>query len=178
MKLHVSGLRGPYRPSTVNDVARPTPLPLFPPPTSALSPLDIVDQLEKEFGLNCYPVTWPIGSGDRFQGVYHRPTQEVHLFAKSGSEGRNKGARSTVYRYDDPELASLIEAEEYAQLLEDMELLEVMGDLDMDKVRRGRRRAKRESLVQVGSDVSCLGSLSRARYSRAPPLPFRSAAAS
>ena len=31
----------------------------------ALEPLDIMDQLEAEFGLKSYPVNWPIGSGDR-----------------------------------------------------------------------------------------------------------------
>lgn len=32
----------------------------------ALEPLEIIDQLEKEFGLKSYPVNWPIGSGDRY----------------------------------------------------------------------------------------------------------------
>ena len=31
----------------------------------ALEPLEIMDQLEREFGLRSYPVNWPIGSGDR-----------------------------------------------------------------------------------------------------------------
>jgi peptide subunit release factor RF-3 len=41
----------------------------------ALEPLEILDQIEKEFNLPCYPVNWPIGSGDRFTGIYHRPTK-------------------------------------------------------------------------------------------------------
>lgn len=31
----------------------------------ALEPLDLIDQLEKEFDLETYPVNWPVGSGDR-----------------------------------------------------------------------------------------------------------------
>ena len=41
----------------------------------SLEPLEILDQIEKEFNLPCYPVNWPIGSGDRFTGIYHRPTK-------------------------------------------------------------------------------------------------------
>jgi len=43
----------------------------------SLEPLEILDQIEKEFNLPCYPVNWPIGSGDRFTGIYHRPTKCV-----------------------------------------------------------------------------------------------------
>jgi hypothetical protein len=33
---------------------------------------------------SCVPFCRPIGSGDRFCGVYHRPTQEVVLFERKG----------------------------------------------------------------------------------------------
>lgn len=36
----------------------------------ALEPLEIIDQLEKEFGLKSYPVNWPIGSGDRYSTAF------------------------------------------------------------------------------------------------------------
>jgi hypothetical protein len=29
-----------------------------------MNPFDIMEQLEKEFGLSSFPVTWPIGSGE------------------------------------------------------------------------------------------------------------------
>jgi peptide chain release factor 3 len=31
----------------------------------AKEPLELLDEIEKEFGLETYPVNWPIGSGDR-----------------------------------------------------------------------------------------------------------------
>ena len=43
----------------------------------ALSPFDIIDQLEREFGLECCPMNWPIGDGDSFQGVYDRASKMV-----------------------------------------------------------------------------------------------------
>lgn len=30
-----------------------------------MNPFDIMEQLEKEFGLSSFPVTWPIGSGEQ-----------------------------------------------------------------------------------------------------------------
>lgn len=33
----------------------------------ALAPYEIMDQIEAEFGLQTYPVLWPIGDGDRFK---------------------------------------------------------------------------------------------------------------
>jgi peptide subunit release factor RF-3 len=43
----------------------------------ALNGFEIIEQLEKEFQLPAYPVNWPIGSGDRFCGVFHRPTNKA-----------------------------------------------------------------------------------------------------
>ena len=32
----------------------------------ALSPYEIMDQIEEEFGLETYPILWPIGDGERW----------------------------------------------------------------------------------------------------------------
>lgn len=53
-------------PQVVNKMDRP-----------ALNGFEIIEQIEKEFGLASFPVTWPIGSGDRFCGLYHRPSKQV-----------------------------------------------------------------------------------------------------
>lgn len=33
----------------------------------ALNPFELVDQIEREFGMKMAPVLWPIGDGERFQ---------------------------------------------------------------------------------------------------------------
>ncbi|WIA15117.1 hypothetical protein OEZ85_001807 [Tetradesmus obliquus] len=91
----------------------------------ALNGFEIIEQLEKEFGLQSYPVTWPIGSGDRFCGVYHRPSNKVLLYAKAG---RGKAAASEQYELGDPALAGIIEADLLEQLMEEVELLQILGD--------------------------------------------------
>jgi len=106
----------------------------------SLEPLEILDQIEKEFNLPCYPVNWPIGSGDRFTGIYHRPTKMVHLFSKTGAVGRSKGAaKADVLPWGDAQLEQLIEKDLFDALAEEIELLEALGtELDLDEVRAGK----------------------------------------
>ena len=34
-------------------------------------PIDLLDEIESVLGIQCAPMTWPIGMGKRFRGVYH-----------------------------------------------------------------------------------------------------------
>jgi peptide chain release factor 3 len=97
--------------------------------------LELLDEIEQELGLACWPVNWPIGSGDRFRGVIDRRSQEVILFerAERGRQSAEKRLAST-----DPELAKLVEPELLAQALEELELLDGAGaDLDLELVHAG-----------------------------------------
>ena len=44
-------------------------------------PIELLDEIERVLGLQCAPVTWPIGSGRRFKGVYHLLDDRVHFFS-------------------------------------------------------------------------------------------------
>ncbi|NJR68417.1 MAG: peptide chain release factor 3 [Synechococcales cyanobacterium CRU_2_2] len=99
-------------------------------------PLELLDEIEQELGLKTYPVNWPIGGGDRFQGVYDRRSQDVHLFERS-THGK-KQAEETVFKLGDPRLVSLIAPDLYAQLKEEVELLDAAGaEFDLEKVHAG-----------------------------------------
>src|SRR5215471_8542602 len=56
----------------------------------SLDPLDLLDELEKVLGIRSCPMTWPLGTGDRFRGVYERGTSDVLLFQTEG-EANVKG---------------------------------------------------------------------------------------
>ncbi len=43
-------------------------------------PLEVLDEIESVLKIRCAPVTWPIGMGKRFQGVYHLLNDEVLRF--------------------------------------------------------------------------------------------------
>jgi len=43
-------------------------------------PIELLDEIESVLKIHCAPVTWPIGMGKRFQGVYHLLNDEVLRF--------------------------------------------------------------------------------------------------
>ena len=48
-------------------------------------PFDLVQELEDVLGLPSVPVSWPIGNGMNFEGIYDLLKNEVHLY-KSGKQ--------------------------------------------------------------------------------------------
>ena len=44
---------------------------------------DLLDEIEKKLGINVHPLSWPIGQGDEFQGVYNIYEKKLNLFSKS-----------------------------------------------------------------------------------------------
>lgn len=50
-------------------------------------PLDIMDEVERELGMPCCPITWPVGQGKSFGGIINLQTQTMTVFA-AGSEKR------------------------------------------------------------------------------------------
>ena len=43
-------------------------------------PIELLDEIESVLKIHCAPITWPIGMGKRFQGVYHLLNDEVLRF--------------------------------------------------------------------------------------------------
>jgi peptide chain release factor 3 len=101
----------------------------------ALSPYEIIDQIQDEFGLETHPILWPIGDGDRFKGVLDRMTNIVHFYQKPSVRG-GKAEVVEVPLSDKAKLKELIADDElYDKLMEDSELLvELLEPLDMDRV--------------------------------------------
>ena len=86
-----------------------------------LSPFEIIDQIEAEFGVICCPLLWPIGCGDRFKGVLDRRDNSVHLFGR-GARGKQAEELETM-SLDDAALEGVLDdAELYAQLMDDVEV--------------------------------------------------------
>ncbi|WP_038214324.1 peptide chain release factor 3 [Xenophilus azovorans] len=50
-------------------------------------PLDILDEVERELGMPCCPITWPVGQGKSFGGIINLRTQSMTVF-EAGSERR------------------------------------------------------------------------------------------
>ncbi len=56
---------------------------------AGLPPLDILSDIENKLQIECTPLSWPIGMGKGFKGVYDLYRRELHLFTP-GQETRNQ----------------------------------------------------------------------------------------
>lgn len=100
----------------------------------AREPLDLLKEIEDVLDIESYPMTWPIGMGQDFQGVYHRSDKSFERFTGKQSESE----RITLNDAADAKLAERIGENAAAKLAEDVELLDIAGEeFDMDAVNRG-----------------------------------------
>ena len=102
----------------------------------AKDPFDLLDELERELGIETYAMNWPIGSGKDFQGVYDRENSQLLFF--SGESAKNKAGKLAVDLYD-PQVAQLLDSEDkHSQLIDDVELLSAGREMNMEEVRSGQ----------------------------------------
>ncbi len=104
----------------------------------ARDPFDLIDELEKEFGIGTYPMNWPIGCGVNFKGVYDRENKRILSF---GDLHRGKERLSAVECdiNDRERLYELIGQYSAEPLIEQVELLDgACFDFDIEKVRCGK----------------------------------------
>ena len=98
-------------------------------------PLELCEEVERELGIDTYPVNWPIGCGKEFAGVYDRDKRCILHFTDAGHA---KKAGITEIELDDPALVDLIGQTRRDTLAEEVELLGAGRDFDLDAVRRGK----------------------------------------
>ncbi|WP_072619619.1 peptide chain release factor 3 [Spirulina major] len=100
-------------------------------------PLELLDEIEQELGLQTYAVNFPIGSGDRFKGVFDRRQQKIHLFERQAHG--SKAATDTTMNLDDPRLVDLLDPDLYDGLQETLEILdEIAPDFDLEQIHAGK----------------------------------------
>ena len=96
-------------------------------------PFDLVQELEDVLGLPSVPVTWPIGNGMNFEGIYDILTNEVVLYKKKkiimlGEQG--------VFG---PELEDEIAGYNLSALRDEIELIQGAGnEFDREKIDTGK----------------------------------------
>lgn len=86
---------------------------------------ELVDEVEQVLGMKCAPMTWPIGMGDRFKGVYDLQSKCIRLFTPG--EKTMNFEQEVIEDLNDPRLVERIGAEFVEKLKEDLELLEGAG---------------------------------------------------
>lgn len=86
-------------------------------------PLTLIDEIEKTLGMQCYPITWPLGVGDRFRGIFNRISKEITIYDQHRDDDtvevipfRGPEDSELLYKYLRPEVAD--------QVKEELELIE------------------------------------------------------
>ena len=86
----------------------------------ARDPLELLDELETVLNIRSTPVTWPIGMGKNFRGVYHLLNDEIMLFAP-GNEKADQ-TFEVIKGIDNPRLMEMFPME-MEQLQMEVELV-------------------------------------------------------
>jgi peptide chain release factor 3 len=81
-------------------------------------PIELLDEIESVLGMQCAPMTWPIGMGKRFRGVYHLYDDKIFFFDPHAE----KGTSEIIEGLDNPRLDELI-AEQADELRIEVELV-------------------------------------------------------
>ncbi|MBS6849564.1 MAG: peptide chain release factor 3 [Angelakisella sp.] len=135
----------------------------------ARNPFDLLEELEKEFGIGTYPVNWPIGCGVDFKGVFDRDRREILAFNEFHN-GQNKLATIECDITDTARLDELLGPYQRQALVDDIELLDGASyEFDIEKVRHGKL-----SPVFFGSALTNFGVetfLENFLQMTTPPLP-------
>ncbi|KJS02069.1 MAG: peptide chain release factor 3 [Desulfobulbaceae bacterium BRH_c16a] len=85
-----------------------------------ISPLDIMAEIEEKLQIECTPLSWPIGMGKTFKGVYDIYHKALHLFTPGQNTRAIQGI--LIENLDDPKVDELL-GRQADDLREDLELL-------------------------------------------------------
>ena len=101
----------------------------------AKDPFDLLDELERELGIETYAMNWPIGCGKEFQGVYDRQSSALLFF--SGLNGKSRAGKEVIDLYDS-KVSDMIGEKKHQQLIDDVELLSAGREFNLEEVQAGQ----------------------------------------
>ena len=98
---------------------------------------DLLDEIESKLKIKVHPMSWPIGIGATFKGVYHMQKDELNLF-----DGNKTNIEKNVIKtkgIHDQALSDLIGEEATDILKEELELVDgVYDEFDREKYLEGK----------------------------------------
>ncbi len=130
-----------------------------------VDPFELMDEIADKLALELSPVTWPIGMGGQFHGVYNLTTNDWHKLAGDGST--KYGSTEKLSGIHDEKLDAAVRADILEEFRTQAELAaEAMPPVDMNAYREGHL-----SPVIFGSALRdfCVGDLLDSLAAWAPP---------
>ena len=113
--------------------------------------IDLLDEVEEVLKIRCAPITWPIGMGKRFKGVYHIEQDRVYLYQQGGDSSKRQEAKE-INGLDNPLLDEVL-GSQAEELREEIELVQGASHaFDKDAYLRGEL-----SPVFFGSAINNFG---------------------
>jgi peptide chain release factor 3 len=113
-------------------------------------PLELIDEIESVLGIPAAPLTWPIGAGREFKGVFDFRSETIRLF----EAGADRLARNDVREVgmNDPELDTLL-GQPYRDALGEADIVRTAGTpFDRQAFLQGR-----QTPVFFGSGINNFG---------------------
>ncbi len=102
-----------------------------------LEPLDLMDETEKELGIELNAANWPLGRGNKFRGVYDCKEGRAVLYESAGKHGQEELAEQVV-ALDSTEFEAAFGPHQAEALREEVELVEIAGsNFEREKFLRG-----------------------------------------
>ena len=101
-------------------------------------PLSLLDEIESVLKIRCVPLTWPIGMGQDFVGVYHLAEDKSYLYQKGhGTEIIEIESRDG---YDYPDIREKLGELAFSAFEESLELVQMANDgLDINEFLSGKQ---------------------------------------
>jgi peptide chain release factor 3 len=112
--------------------------------------IEILDEIESVLKIQCSPVTWPIGMGKRFKGVFDLRTGCTHLF--SAQHGGRIAEGEVIEGIDNPRMDEIL-GDQADELRAEMELVQgASHPLNLDAYMAGK-----QTPVFFGSAINNFG---------------------
>ena len=86
-----------------------------------MAPMEILANIEDKLQIECAPLSWPIGMGKDFKGVYNLYRKSLHLFTPGKDSRKETGI--TINDLEDPKLDELL-GSQAERLREEIALIE------------------------------------------------------
>ena len=102
-------------------------------------PLELLSEIEEVLGIEAIPVSWPVGSGREFRGVYDRLASRMLVFS-GGNHGTSELEEKAVPGPPADEAVRRAMGPEADHACETLELLDGAGsEFDLERVRAGHQ---------------------------------------
>lgn len=99
-------------------------------------PVELLDEIESILNIQCAPITWPIGMGKQFKGVFNLYENNVHLY--SATHGGKIQEGEVIEGLDNPRLDEVL-GPMIGDFREEVELVKgASHEFDLDAYREGK----------------------------------------